>query len=501
MFLHEYIQHDATSLAQLVKQKAVSPHELLDCALQQLEKTNPQINAVIRLFTDKARTQIDEVMANNADAPFAGVPFLLKDLLASYAGEPMGSGVQFLQNYVPPQDSELVRRYKKAGLIAFGKTSLPELGLAPYTESRVHGVTRNPYNLNHSAGGSSGGSSAAVAARIVPVAGAGDGGGSIRIPASLNGLVGLKPSRGRVPSGPASPDPWWGMVAEHVVTRSVRDCAAFLDISHGDYAAQLLKANTYAGNYAHAMLQTPQALRIAYSATGILGGVLDDDNKAALDTTVKMLRDMGHHLEEVTWNIDGDEFLYQYVILLCAEVAAELKRCEILMGKVIRYGEVEPRTWSMALMGRSFKGEQVAYAYGYMQNFARAWLSRFNAYDVTLTSTMAQTPALIGQHSKLPMEDLQHFLTRIFPPLIALGKSKKMILKTFASVLDYMPQTPIANVTGEPSISLPMYVNAAGLPIGVMATARVGDEVTLLKLAHQLELCVQWQKRMPDLAR
>ena len=156
-----------------------------------------------------------------------------------------------------------MRRYKKAGLIAFGKTSLPELGLAPYTESRVYGVTRNPYNLNHSAGGSSGGSSAAVAARIVPAAGAGDGGGSIRIPASLNGLVGLKPSRGRVPSGPASPDPWWGMVAEHVVTRSVCDCAAFLDISHGDYAAQLLKANTYLA-IMHARCYKPHRLCVLW---------------------------------------------------------------------------------------------------------------------------------------------------------------------------------------------------------------------------------------------
>lgn len=234
-----------------------------------MDKVNPHINAVIRTFVDEARHTIDQQL--DFSAPFAGVPFLLKDLLAAYTGQEMNNGSKLFKGFIPTADSELVKRYKKAGLITFGKTNLPEFGLAPYTEPQLHGVARNPWRLEHSAGGSSGGSAAAVAAGIVPVAGAGDGGGSIRIPASLNGLVGLKPSRGRTPSGPHIPDGWFGMVSEHVVTRTVRDSAAFLDISHGDYAGQLLKIAPYAGRYTDAIQRSPKALKIGLSTNSILG--------------------------------------------------------------------------------------------------------------------------------------------------------------------------------------------------------------------------------------
>jgi amidase len=499
MKLSEYLQHDATSLAALVKSKQITPNELLGCAIAQMDKVNPQINAVVRIFVDEARHTIDHNL--DLSSPFAGVPFLLKDFLAAYAGQEMNNGSKLFKGFIPQVDSELVKRYKKAGLVIFGKTNLPELGLAPYTESLLHGTTHNPWNLNYSAGGSSGGSAAAVAAGIIPAASAGDGGGSIRIPASLNGLVGLKPTRGRTPSGPQTPDGWFGMAVEHVITRTVRDCAAFLDISHGDYTGQLLKIPNYTDQYASVIQRTPKAMRVGLSTAGILGGTLDEDNIAAVNKTAKLLRELGHNVEEVSFNhVDGEEFVYQYALMLCADTAATLKTAAKTLGKKVTSTDVEPRTWSLALIGQRLSADQIVQAQWYFQQFSRDWNTRYDAYDVMITSTMAQAPALIGQHAKLPNENLQHAAVRLLPFLAKLGSRRDMILKTFGSIIEYMPQTMLANVTGQPAISMPIHMNEAGLPIGVMATGRYGDEATILQLAQQLEMRVQWHKLRPTIA-
>ena len=238
MSFEEYVRYDALGLAQLVRRGEVSPDELLDAALARTAAVNPRINAVIHLMEARARAAI---AAGLPDGPFRGVPFLIKDLIMAYGGEPMRGGSRLLRDYVPPRDEELVARHKAAGLVIFGKTNTPELGMANVTEPELFGPSRNPWNPDRTPGGSSGGSAAAVAAGIVPAAGANDGGGSIRTPASNCGLVGLKPSRGRNPSGPQAPELWWGFVAEHAVTRTVRDSAALLDATCGSYAGQLTR--------------------------------------------------------------------------------------------------------------------------------------------------------------------------------------------------------------------------------------------------------------------
>lgn len=240
---------------------------------------------------------------------------------------------------------------------------------------------------------------------------------------------------------------------------------------------------------------------MVYRPTAFSVGRLDEDNVTAVKKTAKLLRELGHHVHEVDFShVDGEEFLYQYVLILCADTAAMLKAASKTLGKKVTAADVEPRTWSLALIGQRLSADQVIGAHWYFQQFSRDWLTRYDCYDAIITSTMAQAPALIGQHSKLPNEDMQHATTRLLPFLAKLGSRRDMILKTFSSVIEYMPQTMAANVTGQPAISLPMHMNAAGLPIGVMATGRYGDEATLLQLAQQLEMRVQWHKLRPAIA-
>ena len=286
----EFDAFDALGLAELIKKGEVSARELLEESIARTEKVNPRINAVIRPMYDIARARANQVV----EGPFAGVPFLLKDLIASYAGVEMSSGSRFYKGFVPSEDSEYVKRFKRAGLNIFGKTATPEFGITPSTEPELTGPCRNPWDPLRSPGGSSGGASAAVAAGIVPMASASDGGGSIRVPASCTGLFGLKPTRGRVPSGPDLPDGWFGFIAEHVVSRTVRDSAHMLDFLQGNYPGQLLRIAPPAKTYAAAIEAKPKKLKIAYSLDPALGETLHADCQAGVLETVKLLESLGH---------------------------------------------------------------------------------------------------------------------------------------------------------------------------------------------------------------
>ncbi len=488
----DYGRYDALGLAELVRSGQVSPTELLDEALARTAAVNPQINAVIHLMEGRAR---ETIAAGVPEGPFRGVPFLLKDLMTAYAGEPMRFGSRLFQNYVPVMDEELTRRYRAAGLVTFGKTNTPELGVSNVTEPELFGPTRNPWNLERTSSGSSGGSAAAVAARIVPVANANDGGGSIRTPASNCGLVGLKPSRGRNPTGPNAPDVWWGFIGEHAVSRTVRDSAALLDATCGDYPQQLMKLPAPSCPYLDETRQEPGRMRIAFSFDAGLGKTLHPENRKALETTTRALAALGHDLVEVKLPLPPETFVASYAALIAADVAGTMRLAPVLVGREARSDDVELATWVLAKMGEAQSGGEVAAALWTMQTFSRQWLAWSADFDVLLTPTVGVPPLPIGAHTLTAMQRQGLKLLTLLPGAALLSQRDK-IIEAFEPVFESSPYTMIANVTGQPSMSLPLHWTDDGLPMGMLFTARIGDEATLFRLAAQVEQAMPWSGRI-----
>jgi len=484
MGFRDYGDYDALGLAELVRTGQVSAAELLDEALARTAAVNPRINAVIHLMEGRAR---DAIAAGLPDGPFRGVPFLIKDLMTAYAGEPMTSASRLFRDYVPAADEELTRRYRRAGLVIFGKTNTPEFGATNVTEPELFGPARNPWNLERTPSGSSGGSAAAVAARIVPAANANDGGGSIRTPASNCGLVGLKPSRGRVPSGPLAPDLWFGFIAEHAVTRTVRDCAALLDATAGDYPQQLMKLPPASGPYLDEVGRDPGRLRIAYTFDPGLATSLHPENRAGLEATVAALTKSGHDLVEVNLPLPSDQFIASYALLVSADIAATLRYAKQLVGREARREDVELSNWILARI-------EVSAAYWEAQAFSRQWLEWFSAFDVLLTPTVGVPPIPVGANRLSRARRLGLRLLAALPDGMVRRQQPKVI-EAFRSTFEIAPYTMVANVTGQPSMSLPLHWTADGLPMGMLFTARTGDEATLFRLAAQLEQVMPWKER------
>ena len=493
MAFADYGRHDALGLAALVRAGDVSADELLDEALLRTTAVNPRINAVIHLMEARGRAAI---AAGLPDGPFRGVPFLVKDLMTAYAGEPMRSGSRLFRDFVPAADEELTRRYKAAGLVIFGKTSTPEFGVSNVTEPELFGPTRNPWSLDRTPGGSSGGSAAAVAARIVPAANANDGGGSIRTPASNCGLVGLKPSRGRNPTGPQLPDVWFGFIGEHVVTRSVRDCAALLDATRGDYSQQLMKLPPPARAYLDELEAPTGRLRIAFSYDPGLGRVLHAENRRALEIVVVQLEALGHELVEVHLPVPREAFVSNYASLIAAEVAATLRLAPALVGRAPRGEDLELATWVLAKLGEALAAAEVTAALQAMQTFSRQWLAWAHAFDVLVTPTVGVPPLPIGAY-RLPAARRAALRVLVALPGAALLRQRAKVLDAFEPVFDAAPFTMMANVTGQPSMSLPLHWTDDGLPMGLLFTAsRIGDEASLFRLAAQLEQAMSWAHRV-----
>ncbi len=491
MGIREYGEFDALGLAELVRSGQVSPAELLDEALERTAAVNPQINAVIHLMEKRAR---DEVAAGLPDGPFRGVPFLVKDLMTAVAGEPMRRGSRLFKDYVPAEDEELTRRYRRAGLVIFGKTNTPELGFTNVTEPELFGPTRNPWNLERTSSGSSGGSAAAVAARIVPAANANDGGGSIRTPASNCALVGLKPSRGRNPTGPKAPEEWFGIIGEHVVTRTVRDSAAMLDATSGDYPQQLMKLPGPARPFLDETTREPGRLRIAFSFDPGLGKSLHPENRTALGATTACLAGLGHDLIEVKLPLPIESFIANYAALVSADAAADLRAARSLVGRDARRGDVELPTWMLAKFGEAQSAADLTEALWSLQAFSRQWLAWSSAFDVLLTPTVGVPPMLIGAYRlSAPRKRALRILAAL--PAQALLALRPRILEAFAAVYEAAPYTMVANVTGQPSMSLPLHWTTDGLPMGMLFTARTGDEATLFRLAAQVEQAMPWKDR------
>lgn len=498
MKFSEYRQHDATSLAELIKKKEVTPTELLETAISRAEDVNPKINAVVTKLYDLGKEQLKSLDAN---APLAGVPYLIKDLGPQLKGTRYTCGSKILKDNISTENSVVTDRMLKAGLIIFGKTNTPEFGLTPWTEGELLGVARNPWNLEHTTGGSSGGSSAAVAAGIVPLASANDGGGSIRIPASCNGIFSMKPSRGRVTLAPFYGEGWGGAVCEGVVSRSVRDSALYYDLIQGASQGDPYIIEKPARPFTEEIKTTPRKLKIGYSAEMPEGmsAPIDEENIKAILTTVSLLKDLGHEVVEIKLPYKKEvltELLYSMVY---GETSATLDYIGEQRGKKPQRHEVEPNTWLLYQLGKSFSANSFSLA-KLKWNEVNHNLSKFHQqFHLLLTPTLGKRPFKIGSMNTPKLEDTA---LRI---MNALGISSVvrytgMIEKEAEKIFSWIPYAPLANLTGQPSMTVPLHWSTKeNIPVGTMFTARWQDEATLFQLAAQLEKVQPWFYKVPEI--
>lgn len=489
----EYLARDATGLAELVRRGEVTPLELVETAIARIERINPSINAVIHRMDGSAR----EAARRPGSGPFSGVSLLVKDLMLTIKGEPFRCGSAFLREYRPPIDSELIRRYRNAGFIFLGKTNTPEFGLTPFTEPRAFGPTRNPWDLSRTSGGSSGGSAAAVASGIVPVATGGDGGGSIRIPASCCGLFGLKPTRGRTPVGPVIGEAWRGAVVDHVLCRSVRDSAAILDATAGPDPGAPYFAAPPERSFLEEVRRDPGRVRIAFTDRPWLGHSVHADCSAALRETAGFLESLGHEVVEGSPEFDGAAFSRAFLVMIAVELRADLSDLEEVLGRKLKGAELETASWALSLLGGAMPAVEYARAVRLMQQVSREIAGFFDRYDVLLTPTVATPPFPTGALQPTPKEqNLLNMLGRLGSGrAFRWAGADQMAEKVF----DWIPWTPLANATGQPAMSVPLCWNQQGLPIGVHFIGRYGDEATLYRLAGQLERARPWFDKRPRL--
>jgi amidase len=468
---------DATAQAELVRSGEVSPAELVDAAIDRIEALNGELNAVIHPLFDRARAEAEGEVP---EGPFRGVPMVHKDLGAHFAGEPYHEGIKHLRDlgWEEPRDSWLAVRFRAAGLVSCGKTNTPELGILPTTEPEAHGPSRNPWDTSRSTGGSSGGSAAAVAAGMVPVAHANDGGGSIRIPASACGLVGLKPSRARTTLGPDLGEPSSAFVCEHVVTRSVRDSAAILDATHGPGPGDPYVAPPPERPYSEEPGGDPGALRIGLMSAAPAGEFeVHPDCVAAAREAAELLESLGHAVDEShPGALDDPEYIERFVARWAVAVASNIAYWSLKSGKPVTPEGVEASTWALGEIGRDLRAADLLGIIAYQQGSARAAAEWWESgYDLLLTPTLGEPPPPLGSFGFDP-DDPEAFLRRAVPT---------------AGFTAYW------NATGQPAISVPLKWSDDGLPIGIQLVAEYGREDLLLCVAAQLEQARPWADRTP----
>jgi len=496
MNLDEYQQHDALSLADLVARRQVSPRELLDVAMARADEVNPALNAVVRRQDNTARAVADGELSG----PFAGVPFLVKDLLQEMVGVPCSYGSRALSRMPAPQDSDVVKRWRQAGLVIFGQTNTPEFGSKNVTEPDQWGPARNPWDVRCTPGGSSGGSAAAVAAGIVPVAGANDAGGSIRIPAGACGLFGLKPGRGRISMGPQLSEGLFGAASQGVVSRSVRDSAAMLDLlqgpeGHAPYwsppSSQLPD-----GSYLNALKRAPRPLRIGFSTASPLGTPVDPQAIAAVEDAAHLLTSLGHHVEPAEPDIDGPalakDFLQSWFCLQATMITEVRQLTQASMA------DFEVDTRIMAALGRSMSGPDLVSCQMRWHTHTQRLAEFHQRHDLWLTPTLSGPALRIGQNTTPPA--LQ-WAARLLLSLGLAGmlRHTSLIDDMVTQTLAWTPHTPVANLTGRPAMSVPLYWTPQGMPLGVQLVGPLNSEVWMLQLAAQLEEARPWFHRRPPL--
>lgn len=489
----EYDRYDGLGLADLVKKKKISPAELCEEAITRIEKLNPSLNAVIYQMFDIGRKTAKTKLP---DGPFRGVPFLLKDLISPYAGVPFRSGSKAYSNYIPDYDGEMVRRFKNAGFVILGKTNTPEFGLMGVTEPELFGPTRNPWNREHTPGGSSGGSAAAVSSGMVPLASGGDGGGSIRIPASCCGLFGLKPTRGRNPIGPVNGEGWQGAVVEHVITRTVRDSAAVLDWTQGMDNGSRCVTPPPARPYMKEITAKPGKLKIAFSVESPLGRHVHPECTAAVLKAAGLLKDLGHQVTEAEPKIDGMALARAYFAMYYGETAADIAKSAEALGRKPKRSDFEDTTWLLGLLGKVTSAEEFVQAIRQWDLAARAMARFHERFDLYLTPTVASPPVRTGE---LQPRGADRIGMLVINSLNLAGLLKKTGLAEEIALanLEKTPFTQIANFTGQPAMSVPLHWTPEGLPVGVQFIAPFGDEATLFRLAAQLERAEPWFDKRP----
>jgi amidase/6-aminohexanoate-cyclic-dimer hydrolase len=465
--MNDYESYDALGLADLVRRKETSPAELLDIALAKAEAAQARVNCFSSILPGHARAQLE---AGLPQGPFTGVPFALKDLGAALKGAPLTGGSISYKDYVADYDATLTERYKAAGLVIFGQTTTPEFGGTTTTESKLFGLTRNPWNPERIAGGSSGGAAAAVAAGVLPLAHASDGGGSIRVPAACCGLFGLKPSRGRMPMGPYRTEGWGGFSTNHCVSRSVRDSAALLDVSHGIELGSRYDAPAPARPYLDEVTRDPGKLRVALWRKAPNGTLPDADAQRGLDATVKLLLSLGHEVEEAEPEIDGPALAKTLTYMVSAHLAASIDLWGEQRGKPVGEDELEAVTWAMTRNARAFTAIEMARNEVTLQLAAIAYAKLMQRFDVTLSPTITRKPDVLGVLSLSPTD-----------------------VGAFARAISTFPaHCAFYNQTGAPAMSAPLHWTDDGLPLGMMFGAAYGNESLLFRLAGQLEKAQPW---------
>jgi Asp-tRNA(Asn)/Glu-tRNA(Gln) amidotransferase A subunit family amidase len=468
----DYMQHDAIALADLVQKRTVSAQEVISAAIARAQLVNPKINAIVTPMYEEALESVREGVSGR----LGGVPFLIKDL-NFVKGVRCSLGSRLWNQFVPDHDAEVVSRYRKAGLAILGKSNTPEVGLAATTESVLLGPCRNPWDLSRTSGGSSGGAAAAVAAGIVPVAHATDGGGSIRIPASCCGLVGLKPTRARTPLGPDTGEGWGGMAVGHVVSRSVRDSALLLDVSHGPARGDPYCSPAFTGSFLEWTSKDPKPLRVAIDLEPVSGGTVHPDCREAVRHCAELLESLGHQIETKSPKFDRTMFTRATDTLVLANVANAIYGRAEATGVEIGPESVEQLTLRLAKIGRSLSAELYAKAVHHIHAVGRQMELFFESVDLILSPTLLQPPVRLG-YLDTNSDDGETYASH------------------FRSFWGF---TSLYNATGQPAISLPLHWSAEGLPVGVQLAAPFGEEARLLQISGQIERAVSGFTRSPPL--
>jgi amidase len=468
-----YSEQDALGLAEHVRRGDVTASELAEECIRRIEALNPKLNAVSHKLYDLGRQMAADKLP---DGPFHGVPFLLKDILLEWRGVPVTNGCRFYKDYVATSDWEIARRMRQSGLVLLGKTNVPECGLTPSTEPALFGVTHNPWNEKATAGGSSGGAAAAVASGMLPMAEATDGGGSIRIPASINGVVGLKPSRGRTSVGPNLADVWYGAGVNGCVSRSVRDTAAFLDVIGGQLPGEPYALPKPTETFLSQVGRAPGRLRIGFVTKQPDGTALGADAAAAVTTAARLCEQLGHEVEEVNqrYEFPIDAFWRAVSVLSAAGFDAG----KAVVGRAVTPNDLEPLLWAVTERGWRVTGVEHAFDIETLRKFGRGIVDLYSTHDVVITPTQPHAPRPLGTYD-LSDPSIDNYVRKVMPDILF---------------------TAQINMSGQPAISLPLHWTREGLPLGSHFIGRIGDEATLLRLAGQIETAMPWKARRPPVS-